>query len=153
VSEELQRERQRTMDPLDAAPMLLFDEVQDLVKDARLARAGGRLILSVLGTLLVSYGVDRRAVRAMVTGSSAEVAFAFEECSPLRGAPSLHRAALWRGSPCPLRGQWVVRRCCGALLPLRGARSVERRCCDARPRCACVRPVSPLLRLAVGLTI
>ena len=86
VSEELQRERQRTMDPLDAAPVLLFDEVQDLVKDARLARAGGRLILSVLGTLLVSYGVDRRAVRAMVTGSSAEVAFAFEECSPLRGA-------------------------------------------------------------------
>ena len=86
VSEELQRERQRTMSPLDAAPVLLFDEVQDLVKDARLARAGGRLILSVLGTLLVSYGVDRRAVRAMVTGSSAEVAFAFEECSPLRGA-------------------------------------------------------------------
>ena len=86
VSEELQRERQRTMDPLDAAPVLLFDEVQDLVKDARLARAGGRLILSVLGTLLVSYGVDRRAVRAVVTGSSAEVAFAFEECSPLRGA-------------------------------------------------------------------
>ena len=86
VSEELQRERQRTMDPLDAAPVLLFDEVQDLVKDARLARAGGRLILSVLGTLLVSYGVDRRAMRAVVTGSSAEVAFAFEECSPLRGA-------------------------------------------------------------------
>ena len=86
VSEELQRERQRTMSPLDAAPVLLFDEVQDLVKDARLARAGGRLILSVLGTLLVSYGVDRRAVRAVVTGSSAEVAFAFEECSPLRGA-------------------------------------------------------------------
>jgi hypothetical protein len=74
-------------------------------------------------------------------------------CSPLRGSPSLHRAALLRCSPCPLRGQWVVRRCCGALLPLRGARSVERRCCDARPRCACVRPVSPLLRLAVGLTI
>ena len=86
VCEELQRERQRTMSPLDAAPVLLFDEVQDLVKDARLARAGGRLILSVLGTLLVSYGVDRRAVRAVVTGSSAEVAFAFEECSPLRGA-------------------------------------------------------------------
>ena len=86
VSEELQQERQRTMSPLDAAPVLLFDEVQDLVKDARLARAGGRLILSVLGTLLVSYGVDRKAVRAVVTGSSAEVAFAFEECSPLRDA-------------------------------------------------------------------
>ena len=85
VSEELQRERQRRMSPLDAAPVLLFDEVQDLVKDARLARAGGGLILSVLGTLLVGYGVDRRAVRAVVAGSSAEAAFAFEECSPLRG--------------------------------------------------------------------
>jgi hypothetical protein len=39
----------------------------------------------VLNTLLVGYGVDRRAVRAVETGSSAEVAFAFEECSPLRG--------------------------------------------------------------------
>jgi hypothetical protein len=86
VCETLKQERQKTMPPLDAAPVLLFDEVQDLVKDARLARAGGRLILGLLGTLLVSYGVDRRAVRAVVTGSSAEVAFAFEECSPLRGA-------------------------------------------------------------------
>ena len=35
--------------------------------------------------------------------------------------------------------------------PLRGARSAVRRCCGARPRCAGRRPVSPLLRLAVGL--
>ena len=85
VCEELQRERQRTMSPLDAAPVLLFDGVRDLVKDARLARSGGRLILSALGTLLVAYGVDRKAVRAVVAGSSAEVAFALEECSALRG--------------------------------------------------------------------
>jgi energy-coupling factor transporter ATP-binding protein EcfA2 len=86
VCEALKLERQRTMPPLDAAPVLLFDEVQDLIKDARLARAGGRLVLSALGSLLVGYSVDRKAVRAVVTGSSAELAFAFEECSALRGA-------------------------------------------------------------------
>ena len=66
--------------------MLLLDGMQDLVKDERLARAGGRMVLSMLGALLVSYCVDRRAVRAVVAGSSAELYFAFEECSPLRGA-------------------------------------------------------------------
>ena len=86
VCEELKLERQKIMPPLDAAPVLLFDEVQDLIKDARLARAGGRMVLSLLGALLVNYCVDRRAVRAVVTGSSAELYFAFEECSPLRGA-------------------------------------------------------------------
>jgi energy-coupling factor transporter ATP-binding protein EcfA2 len=84
--EALKLERQKTMAPLDAAPVLLFDGVQDLIKDARLARAGGRMVLSLLGTLLVSYCVDRRAVRAVVAGSSAELCFAFEDCSPLRGA-------------------------------------------------------------------
>ena len=64
---------------------------------------------------------------------------------------SLHRAALLRCTPCPLRGRSLVRRCCGALSPLRGARSAVRRCCAARPRFAGRRPVSPLLRLAVGL--
>ena len=88
-------------------------------------------------------------------------------CAPLRGAwlallrslsllaasrlASLHRAALLRCTPCPLSGRSLVRRCCGALSPLRGARSAVRRCCAARPRFAGVRPVSPLLRLAVGL--
>jgi hypothetical protein len=86
VCEALKQERQKTMAPLDAAPVLLFDEVQDLIKDARLARAGGRMVLSLLGALLVNYCVDRRAVRAVVAGSSAELYFAFEERSPLRGA-------------------------------------------------------------------
>jgi hypothetical protein len=40
----------------------------------------------LLGALLVNYCVDRRAVRAVVAGSSAELYFAFEERSPLRGA-------------------------------------------------------------------
>ena len=86
VCEALKQERQKTMPPLDAAPVLLFDEVQDLIKDERLARAGGRMVLSLLGALLVNYCVDRRAVRAVVAGSSAELYFAFEERSPLRGA-------------------------------------------------------------------
>ena len=72
-------------------------------------------------------------------------------CSPLRGSRVPHRASLLRRPPCPLRGRSVVSRCCGSLSPLRGARSVVRRCCDALPRFAGRRPVSPLLRLAVGL--
>ena len=85
--EQLAREREASgVAPLDAAPLLLFDEVQDLIKDARLQRAGGRLLLDLLGTLLVSYGVDRQAVRAVVAGDSAELYFAFEESTPARGA-------------------------------------------------------------------
>jgi hypothetical protein len=85
VCEELKLERQKTMDPLDAAPILLFDEVQDLIKDSRLKQAGGKIVLEMLGSLLVGYCVDRRAIRAAVTGSSAELYFAFAENTPLRG--------------------------------------------------------------------
>ena len=85
--EQLAHEREASgVAPLDAAPVLLFDEVQDLIKDARLQHAGGRLVLDLLGTLLVSYGVDRQAVRSVVAGSSAELYFAFEESTPARGA-------------------------------------------------------------------
>jgi energy-coupling factor transporter ATP-binding protein EcfA2 len=86
VCEELKLEREKTLGPLDAAPVLLFDEVQDLIKDDRLKLAGGEVILKMLGTLLVAYCVDRRAVRAAVAGSSAELYFAFAACSPLHNA-------------------------------------------------------------------
>ena len=86
VCEELKLERQKTMDPLDAAPVLLFDEVQDLIKDKRLKLAGGKIILDMLGSLLVGYCVDRKAVRAALTASSAELYFAFAENTPLRDA-------------------------------------------------------------------
>ena len=86
VCEELKLERENTLGPVDAAPVLLFDEVQDLIKDDRLKRAGGEVILKMLGTLLVAYCVDRRAVRAAVAGSSAELYFAFAACSPLHNA-------------------------------------------------------------------
>jgi energy-coupling factor transporter ATP-binding protein EcfA2 len=85
VCEELKLERQKTMDPLDAAPILLFDEVQDLIKDSRLNQAGGKIVLEMLGALLVGYCVDRRAIRAAVAGSSAELYFAFADNTPLRG--------------------------------------------------------------------
>jgi hypothetical protein len=85
--EQLQAERIAAgVPPLDAAPVLLFDEVQDLIKDARLRAAGGDVVFAMLGTLLVAYGVDRRAVRAVVAGSSAELDFAFAACSPAQGA-------------------------------------------------------------------
>ena len=42
--------------------------------------------LTSWGTLLVSYCVDRRAVRAAVAGGSAELYFAFAEGTPLRDA-------------------------------------------------------------------
>ena len=86
VCGELKEERQKTMDPLDAAPILLFDEVQDLIKDERLRKAGGQVVLDMLGALLVGYCVDRRAVRAVVAGSSAELYFAFAASGPLRSA-------------------------------------------------------------------
>jgi len=85
VCEELKLERQKSMSPLDAAPVLLFDEVQDLIKDARLKNAGGQIVLDLLGSMIVSYCVDRRAVRAVVAGSSAELQFAFAASTPLRG--------------------------------------------------------------------
>ena len=68
-----------------AAPVFLFDEVQDLIKDERLRLAGGDIVFDTLGTLLVAYGVDRKAVRCVVAGSSAGLDFAFSASSPARG--------------------------------------------------------------------
>jgi hypothetical protein len=62
---------------MDAAPVLLFDEVEDLVKNSRLKQAGGDVVLNHLGTLLVRYSVDKKVIRSALAGSSAELAFAF----------------------------------------------------------------------------
>lgn len=58
---------------LEAAPVLLFDEAQDLVRDVRLARIGGTLVFDTLVSLLIRYGVDRQSVRSVIAGSSAEL--------------------------------------------------------------------------------
>ena len=67
------------MSPKLARPVLLFDEVQDLVRDERLALMGGRLVFDQLASLLVTYGVDRGVVRTVVAGSSAMLAVEFNK--------------------------------------------------------------------------
>jgi len=62
----------------DAAPVLLFDEVQDLIRDDRLARAGGSLVFKALARLLVTHCVDGHAVRAAMSGSSALLSVFFD---------------------------------------------------------------------------
>lgn len=80
ASAELCVERVEAGMPRDvAAPVLLFDEVHDLIRDDRLARAGGRFLFDELAVLLVAYGVDRRAVRAAVAGSSALLSVEFDK--------------------------------------------------------------------------
>ena len=80
VCAELRNERAAAGVPaLDAAPVLLFDEVQDLIKDSRLKSAGGEAVFDMLAALIVSHCVDRTDARAVVTGSSAELNFAFSE--------------------------------------------------------------------------
>ena len=77
---ELRNERVALGIPeLDAAPLLLFDEVQGLIEDTQLKAAGGAGVFGVLATLIVCYSVDRNDVRTVVAGSSAELDFAFSE--------------------------------------------------------------------------
>ena len=76
--EELYRERVAQGIPKrDAAPVLLFDEVQDLIKDDRLKSVGGADIFNMLAALIVSHSVDGQSVTTAFAGSSAELAFAF----------------------------------------------------------------------------
>ena len=70
---------------LEAAPVMLFDDLQDLLKDSRLRAAGGQLVFNMLATLIVKYSVDRKAVRIAVAGSSAELLFAFETLTTAKG--------------------------------------------------------------------
>jgi hypothetical protein len=80
VCADLRNERAAAgMSALDAAPVLLFDEVQDLIKDDRLRAIGGEDVFDALAALIVAHSVDRLDVRAMVAGSSAELYFAFTE--------------------------------------------------------------------------
>lgn len=79
VAEQLYVERREAGVPEQHAPIvLLFDEVQDLIKSKRLAEAGGRYVFDELAVLLVAYGVDRRFVRTAVAGSSALLSVEFD---------------------------------------------------------------------------
>ena len=77
--EELYYERVASgLTPDQAAPVLLLDEVQDLIKSSRLADVGGREVFDRVAQLLVAYCVDRRVVRAAVAGSSALLSVEFD---------------------------------------------------------------------------
>jgi hypothetical protein len=80
VLEQLCHERAHAggMSRDEAAPVLLLDEVQDLVKVSRLAGVGGRAVFNTVAQLLVMYCVDRRVVRAAVAGSSAALSVEFD---------------------------------------------------------------------------
>jgi hypothetical protein len=65
----------------DAAPVLLFDEVHDLVKDERLAATGGRYVFDSLIKNMVIFNVDRPHVRCVMAGSSAGLIKAVLETS------------------------------------------------------------------------
>ena len=62
----------------DAAPVLLFDGVEDLIRDDLVARTGGAQVFRALVWLLVIHGVDSHAVRAAVSGSSALLSVFFD---------------------------------------------------------------------------
>jgi hypothetical protein len=55
------------------APILLFDELHDLIKRTRLYKEGGKSIFSSLATDLINEGVTHKYIRSVVAGSSTEV--------------------------------------------------------------------------------
>ena len=80
AADELQNERVLAgMSFADARPVVLLDEVQDLIRDDRLARVGGRYVFRELAVLLVRYCVDKETVRAAVAGSSALLLVDFDK--------------------------------------------------------------------------
>lgn len=110
--EELQVERMETMglSDVDASCVVLIDEAQDLIEDSRLAAAGGRRVFDDIGKLAVVYGVDRRAVRTVVAGSSAFLALAFEHTGLATGSNSEITKVLYLDSGAKLHFQSELHR-------------------------------------------
>lgn len=73
ASEELYAERIAAGLEGEAKVILLFDEVQDLMKDERLRAVGGLWVFHHLAVKLVVGCVDDHYAAALVTGSSAEI--------------------------------------------------------------------------------
>ena len=65
----------------DAAPVLLFDGMHDLICDECTARAGGSAVFEALARLLEQYCSEAHAVRAAVAGSSAALRMALDRIS------------------------------------------------------------------------
>jgi hypothetical protein len=80
AAEQLSMEHRKAGISEEHAPVvLLFDDVQELLAIDRVSTVGGRFVFDALAGLLATYGVDRHAVRAAVTGGSAQLAMAFDE--------------------------------------------------------------------------
>lgn len=86
AAERLSLERLAAGIAREHAPVvLLFDEVQELVKHKRLAEVGGRFVFEDIAMLLLEYSVDRGAVRTAVAGSST-LALEFDKTGLSTGA-------------------------------------------------------------------
>ncbi len=73
ISKETSKEnimRLRRGDPVRTAPVLLIDEVHDLIKDSRLAKVGGNELFERIGTLLTGDCVDAKRFHAILASSS-----------------------------------------------------------------------------------
>jgi len=114
----------------DAAPVLLFDEAHDLIKDERLAREGGAAIFKHLALLIIGYSVDRCAVRTIIAGSSAELDAAFMASAPYGNrwrhfeltdpAPDVVAAALEARGYAPSEARALIGECGTRLRLLQG---------------------------------
>lgn len=133
VCSELCKEREKQGIPVpDALPVIMIDEVQGLVKDLRLAAAGGREIFSLLGGLAVAHCVDRKSTRVALTCSSAYLLREYAEQRLLRDSRVTFVSL---GDPSP---EAVVTR-----LEQRGYSAA-----DARAAVAWAGPLQPLLTSA-----
>lgn len=72
VAREVSAERLRD-NPEAEVPVLVFDELQDLVEDRRLAAAGGRFVFNELVSALAHAAVDWRLITVVVAADSARL--------------------------------------------------------------------------------
>ena len=70
--------------PALASPFLT-PQLQDLIKDSRLAKVGGKQVFDFLAQQLIDYGTTKGLVRSVVAGSSAELLNKLGETSVASG--------------------------------------------------------------------
>lgn len=74
----------------EAAPVLLFDDLHDLLKDPGFARRGGGEIVNVLAALIVKYGTKKGLVRAVTTCSSGQLRLELKKTALLGARYRVH---------------------------------------------------------------
>jgi hypothetical protein len=60
-------------------------QLHDLIKDSRYAKAGGSSVFQFLARQMVDYGITKKLVRSVVTGSTAELVFKLGDTSVASG--------------------------------------------------------------------